>query len=102
MELNKFMSIKTSKHSINLLEGTKENTLALEFRKLLRNWTAVHFVKHLTMSLNSKIVYHTSDHTSSESVAIYFHQEPSFVLNTSSVLCESWQWSNIRKTSYCC
>ena len=31
-----------------------------------------------------KIVNHSSDHTSSESVAIYFHQETSFVLNTSS------------------
>jgi len=39
--------------------------------------------------LFSKIVNHSSDHTPSESVAIYFHQETSFVLNTSSVLCES-------------
>jgi len=24
------------------------------------------------------------------------------VFDTSSVLCESWQWNNVRKTTYCC
>jgi len=50
----------------------------------------------------SKIVNHSIDHTSSESVAINFHQETSFVLNISSDLSESWQRNNKRKTSYCC
>jgi len=30
------------------------------------------------------------------------HKETSFVFDTSSVLCESWQWNKIRKTTHCC
>jgi len=55
---------------------------------------------HLSFSNNSKATAVT--YTSRESVAIiYLHKETSFMFNTSSVLCESWQWNKVRKTTYC-
>ena len=88
-----------------------EAKVLIEMRKSTHTWSYIfaqvfsYFVSTGSIKTwfsmnNSKATAVT--YTSSESVAIiYLHKETSFVFDTSSVLCESWQWNKVRKTTYC-